>query len=424
MTFAVPYEKRADGAIVWSQDVGETQVQFRAINVTPEEKALITIVQGGRILEEDELSLKRREERIRLSNAAHKMLNGLGSVYPPAKMQHDLLLFCRDLWKFEVSQLSVQMTKGDIEPSEPEFIIFPYAIADAGTIPFAPPGRGKSWTGLLWAVCVDAEVGYLWDLRRTGPVLYINLERSRRSFERRLGQVNEALGLPRDRELRMIHARGKTLADVFDLAKATIERDRIVMVVIDSLSRAGTGSLIKDETANKAMDLANGLGCTWVFLAHTPRSEESHTFGSQMFDAAADITIQMLTEEMDASRQGLAPRLGIGFKVTKANDIARQPLDIWTYEFDHRFGLTSVRPAEPGEWPVIEDEGKAPSPQDRVVRHLSREGWQTAQEIADEFGKARTTVLPWLDDLERKNKVVWRQDGKRKLYGLPSEREA
>jgi hypothetical protein len=424
MSLAVAYRKQQvneETCTVWVKEVAGEKVYYIARDIQPT-KALISITEGSRLLEEDEISTKRREDRIRLANAAHKQLTDeRGGAYPADQLQHDLLLFCRDLWKFEISQLQASVTAGDLTPTEPQFILYPYVIEGAGTIPFAPPGRGKSWTGLLWAVCVDAGINSLWDVRRPGRVLYINLERSEASFARRLGQVNEALGLPRDRPLLFIHARGKTLSDVFDLARATIAREQVVMVVIDSLSRAGTGSLVKDETANKAMDLANGFGCAWVFLAHTPRADEEHAFGSQMFDAAADITVQMLTGEVDAA-SGVAPRLGIGLKVAKANDIPKQPLEIWTYEFDAKFGIVGVRPAGPGEWPVIEDEGVTLSPQDKVVRWLQREGKRSADEIAAQFEKSRPTVVPWMDDLLRQGKVAAEMDGRRKVYFVPTWR--
>ena len=423
MTLSVPYRKglvNGQECTVWSKDVAGEKLHFVASSVSSA-KALVTLSLGSRLLEEDEISLKRREDRIRLANAAHKEIEDADG-YTAATCAHDLLLFCRDLWSFEISQLKATVTKGDLEPSEPDFVLYPYVIDGAGTIPFAPPGRGKSWTALSWAVSVDAGVCTAWDVRKPGRVLYVNLERSQKSFERRLGQVNEALGLPRDRPLLMIHARGKTLADVFDLARATIEREQIVMVVIDSLSRAGTGSLVKDDTANKAMDLANGFGCAWVFLAHTPRADEDHAFGSQMFDAAADITVQMLTAETDAS-QGEAPRMGIGLKVAKANDIPKQPLEVWTYEFT-RAGIVGIRKAEPGEWPVIEDEGVQLSPQDQVVRWLTREGKRSADEIAAQFGKSRPTIVPWMDDLLRQGKVSSEMDGRRKVYFVPDWRRS
>jgi hypothetical protein len=107
--------------------------------------------------------------------------------------------------------------------------------------------------------------------------------------------------------------------------------------------------LTKDnEPANKAMDAMNALGCAWVVLAHTPRGDESHTFGSQMFDAAADVTVQLLTD--DKSNE---TALGIGLRVDKANDIRKpKEVDTVSLEFDD-FGIKSVQKAEASDFAEI-----------------------------------------------------------------------
>ena len=412
---AVEYIRDLD-AMLWLRS---NEITFRAVNVRKEGgnvKAEVSIIEGTRLLDEDDLAVKRREERIRLANACHKMLNGTAASYPQDQMQHDLLLFCRDLWDAWIGESTAVRTSGDMNPTEPEFLVEDYVLADAGTILFAPPGMGKSWTALLLAVSVDAGLDTIWRCRQ-GPVHYINLERSDASFARRLGQVNETLGMPRDRSLLMTHARGRSLTDVFDGAKKTVQKEGVVLTVIDSLSRAGGGSLIKDDVANKSMDMANALGSAWLFLAHTPRADETHAYGSQMFDAAADVTIQLRSENADAGTP--APRLGVALKVEKANDIAPAPRRIWTFGFDRRFGITEVYESGRGEWPELEDDGVL-SPQDRVVE-LLRDGAKYVGEIAEALGKDAGNVSRWIKDLESQKRVIFvRQNGPRRYYGLPS----
>lgn len=417
----IPYERVGD-LMVWNQEVEGQTVRYQATAIRQESgkpKALCTIVQGGRILEEDDIALGRREERIRLANAAHKNLNGLGKVYPADRMQHDFLLFCRGLYPAWLGESGAVWTKGDLEPSEPDFLVHEYALRDAGTIMFAPPGMGKSWTALILAVCVDAGLSHLVPVQQV-PVEYVNLERSEASFSRRLGMVNEALGLPRDRPLLMHHARGRSLTDVFDAVQRDIQKEGVGLTFIDSLSRAGGGSLIKDDVANKSMDMANALGSAWWFLAHTPRQDETHAFGSQMFDAAADVTLQLRSQEMDDPTTG-SPLMGVSLRVEKANDIAKARRRIWTYEFDRRFGITGVREAERGEWPELEDDG-APSPQDRIVEAL-RYGEMYVAEIAEAIGKDASNVSTYLKDMLANGKVrQTRKDGNRQYYGLPDRR--
>ena len=96
--------------------------------------------------------------------------------------------------------------------------------------------------------------------------------------------------------------------------------------MVDSLSRMGYGNLIDNDPANKAMDALNGLSpAAWAVLAHTPRGDETHTFGSQMFDAAADVTVQLMTDDKTKDDS-----LGIGLRVDKANAYFRSPLSLTT----------------------------------------------------------------------------------------------
>jgi hypothetical protein len=418
----VPVEYQREGdELTWNQGI----VKFHAKNIRRERNkpyALITVSEHGRILDDDDLATTNREERNRLSNSCHAMLNGSKELYPKDRMQHDMLLFCRSLWEEFIGSSGAVFTHGDFTPSEPSFLLRDYILAHAGTILFAPPGRGKSWTGMAWAVAIHYGLQEPWQTVQT-PVLFINLERSEESVSRRLGMVNQTLGLPRDHGMHMMHERGKSLADIYDRAVKTIEREGIGLTVIDSLSRAGTGSLVKDETANKAMDLANGLGGAWVVLAHTPRGDESHTFGSQMFDAAADLAVQMLTEESEAMDDPTgSPRLGIGLKVTKANDTAKPPLRIWTYEFDARFGLTGIRPAHKGEWPEIDGDLASNSPQDRITRHLLSTGEDYATHIAEVLEMDKGNVSRYLQDMERNKKVRRRDEGSRSFFSVLSQR--
>ena len=192
------------------------------------------------------------------------------------------------------------------------------------------PGTGKSYAALLVGVSVDAGLSSeLWRIPAPAPVLYVNLERTKGAMLRRLGQVNDALGLEADRSLLMLHARGRSLVDVISQIGMAVREHAIQLVVVDSLSRSGMGDLTENLTANRAMDLLNGIPCAWLAIGHTPRADTSHIYGSVMFDAAADVSIQLVSDEAPGPRQQLA----LALKVTKANDIARSPSRVVVLEF-------------------------------------------------------------------------------------------
>lgn len=409
---AIEYERLDSGTLRYRRTVGDRVIALTADDVRKERTGIhahITIWANTTILEEDTFNIGRREERNRLSNAAYKLLkpdlNGSADAFPDTFLQHELMLFCRGLWPAHIGDMRGELMAGDAAVSEPSFLIQDYVLTDGGTLIFAPPGAGKSWTGLLMAVSVDAGVSAIWRVRQA-PVLYINLERGEKSFRRRLGLVNRVLGLPPERALRFINARGKTLADAWDGAERTVAEEGIGLVVLDSLSRSGVGDMNENAPANRAMDQLNGLCPSWMALAHTPRADASHVYGSQMFDAAADLGVQMLTEDgPHGDPLDEYSRLGIGLRVAKANDTAKPPLRIWAYEFDRRFGLANVRSASPNEFPAIEDSSAPQTVESQIVATLLRESL-TNQELAQHFGVDAGYMSRVLKPLKEAGRVI------------------
>ena len=358
-------------------------------------------------------NVERDEDRLRLANSAHKMLERTSEEAALAcgKSQVKLYLdsFCAALWDTWIAATMPEEVGGEESPLV--FLVKPYVLHQGGTILFAPPGAGKSWLGLLLAVSIDAGAAHpeLWGVTTSARTLYINLERSGRSFQRRLAQVNRLLGLPEDRKLLMLNSRGRSLNDVIESCRAAVEHWAVDFIVLDSISRAGMGKLIADEVGNAIIDSLNKLCPTWLALAHSPRAEKGHTFGSQMFDAGADIIVQLLSQQ-----DGPTSPLGIGLNITKANDLPKQPLWIRALEFEGE-QLVSVRKAKPFEFPDILAGKKASLSQD-VKSYLLEAGKASATTIAKAINGNRSNISGLL--AQSKDFMVVGQEGASKLYGV------
>lgn len=414
------YERLDSGHIerrIPVEGVEDATLVFRATNVRKERTgvhATITIGVNSTILEEDTFNVERREDRTRLGNAALK--NGLVSdglrERLKGTLEHELLLFLRGLWEFEVGKNAPELRGGSLTRSAPPWLLQPYILKNSGTILFGPPGRGKSWTAYAMAVMVDAGHQFFFQTPSDGaPAMIVNLERSAESVDARLADINVSLGLSRDRALLRLDRRGRKFQDVADSVARVVEREGVALVVLDSLSRAGYGDLNANEDTNRGMDALNGLGAAWLAIGHTPRGDETHLFGSQMQDAAADLMIQLASEERE-DQSGKAI-LGVGIKGAKANDVRRPPLTILAYEFDD-IGLTAIRKARPGEFLTIENAAAAVDVRARVKDYLRAEGEASATGIAEATGLVRATVAKILstsDEFEaRKNgrSVIYR----------------
>ena len=416
------YHRTQSGAIQSIVETESLDIIYQASNVRNERTGVHATVsvgfrehgRGAIPLDEDTYNVGRREDRERLVNAIYKkdaikeilLANG----YEHARMSMDLMLFQRGLYSFEIGSQEAERRGGSNERLQKSFVIDPFVVEGGGTIIFAPPGRGKSWLGMLFCVTVDAGINSFWPVTQ-GPALFVNLERSADSVDVRLGDINQALGLPRSRPLLRLDRRGRSLPDVIDGIQRTVEKEGVKFVLVDSLSRMGYGNLIDNDPANKAMDALNSLSpAAWAVLAHTPRGDESHTFGSQMFDAAADVTVQLMTD--DKTKDNM---LGIGLRVDKANDISKQRgITQIAIEFDN-YGLKFVRQARGNEFVEISSQRKDSTAQ-QVMNLVRTLGKADAGSIAESIGVDRSTVSSILQNPEYFKAVG--KDGRKVVYSI------
>ena len=273
----------------------------------------------------------------------------------------------------------------------------------------------KSYLCMLFAVSVDAGINRFFNVKQA-RVMYVNLERGKQSMARRLGLINRALGLPADRPLLMLNERGKRLADVYDAAKNMSEEEGVQVIFLDSLTRGGFGDLNGNEEANRAMDYLNRLCPAWVAIAHTPRQDDSHIFGSQMFDAAMDIGINVRRQKKDDGT------VGVGLVVKETNDTGSPPMRVLAFEFD-QFGLSAVREAQRHEFPEIE-ESQTSTPRtnsERILDQFLAFGRLSVTQVSDDLKINNGTVYTEVSKLVAEgNLIEVGREGRSKLYGVPA----
>jgi len=367
-------------------------------------------------------NIEKDEERTRLSNRAHKMLKRIeeeekaqGKVIEETMSADGLKLqldnFCAGLWREHLKTTAPELLYGDDTDQPLEFVLRPFIVKGGGTLLFAPPGRGKSFCAQAMIVSVDAGVNILWPVQQANG-LYINLERSAQSVRQRLARVNRALGLNATRPLLTLNARGHSLFDVYDAARLAVRKYDIGFVLLDSVSRGGFGDLTENNPVNKAVDALNNLCPTWLGIAHTPRGNEEHLYGSIHWEAGADVVVMLSSELKDDGT------LGIGLSVDKANDFStKQPQHTLALEFNHN-GLSALRHAEKWEFPELASKHKV-TMKEQVMDYLLDIGKASATDIAKETGLDRGKISTLLHNdgsfvmVERKGPSV--------LYGVRSQ---
>jgi len=354
-----------------------------------------------KLLTRDNFNFDKDVQRGHLAGAANKrtIFKNISDYYDREKLTVDLQEFTKEAYEKKVREsVVIELVAGD--PFLETFqLVEGLVIKGGGTIFNALPKQAKSFVCMIIAVSVDAGVSQIWKVEQ-GNVLYINLERSASSMIKRLAGVNTALGLDPMRPLRFMNVRGTPLIDIMDSIKYQIEKEDIQLIIVDSISRAGMGSLVDDRPAVKITDALNNLveesDRSWVGIAHRAWSNE-HVFGSVQFLAACDLMI-----DIEAAHNEEKNELGVKVSVTGQNDLPPSKPSFIALGFDS-MGLNSARRATEEEFPDLMDERD--NIRDRIWNYLRVKGKQTTTQIANDLGEVRDSVYKTLKRMEKKNEV-------------------
>ncbi len=410
----IQYDVDGDG-LAWEHPLGGMLTLRLCAHELRKERtgvhARLDVAMNGRSLAWGVLNVDKDEDRVRFSNSAWGQVNGHAGTFDKPELKRCVDGFCKGLWEASLGNLASTLMAG-AEAEPPEYVLNPYIVEEGGTILFAKPGRGKSFITLLMAVSIDAgdEIPVerqLWRVRQQ-PVLFINLERGARSNAKRLGRVNSILGLPFDRPLRTMNQRGKSLADIYESARREVRDYGIGHTSLDSISRAGAGDLNDNQPVNRIIDMLNGLSPSWTGIAHAPRGSDEHIFGGIHFDAGADIVVRVTAEEKGEQL------LGVGLKITKANDVPKPDMEVLALEFAS-YGLKALRRSDTQEFPGLAPESTGETG-NLIWDHVHALGVGTsATEVSRELGVDRTKVAREFANTDRYRKVG--RKGASVLYG-------
>jgi hypothetical protein len=413
-----PTYQQVDEQIIWRKKLKDSSISFIAEKISEEKTGIharISLSYEYNNLEWSYLNIERSEDRTRLSNAAHKGLKGdITKEYTKDDLGHDLDNFCAGLWDYHVSRFVPELMEGDETEVPLKFLVYPYILENGGTIVYAPPGRGKSYTALLWAISVNSGCSKFWRVNKE-PTLFINLERSKESLKRRIATVNRVLGLAGNTPIHTLNARGKTLSEVLPACRKYIQKYNISLIILDSISRAGLGDLNENQPMNRIIDALSSLCPSWMALSHTSRANEDHAFGSIMLDAGADICVQLSSQ---INEDGT---LGMGWEITKQNDVGKKPMSIYALEFNE-YGLRNMRLAKAFEFPEIEGKRKQDTMTSLIEYITNREsGDATATESSDAIGVERSLVSRMFNNSGKF--IETRKVGKSVYYGVKTNQD-
>ena len=411
---------RPDHSVYWQTklDTG-TVIYFHARDIRRERGYLYAevAVYGNKArLGADDFAVKKNEDRRRLAKEAHGKLGDPDkAVYPHDYFKHDLDIFLEELPRFwEEDQFSLDRYEPGGEIPAMSFVMVPYLIEDAITIIYGPQGTGKSYLAKLIGLNVCGATNGFWPIPAPRPVLYVNLERPRRSMERRAKMLMGVLGITDPPCMDYLHAPGAHLPTIAPRLRAWHLEHANGCFILDSMSFTQVGSVNDDTTATKTISLLRSIGGTWVVLGHTPRGDTSHVIGSTLQDAGADVMVRLSSERVGSTN-------GLAMEVTKANDISFPKKYYLAFEFEKpdmegRANLHCVRQANAQEFPELLLEGTGKTALEKLLSYLHEVSEATPEDASKATGVPYTKVSTLFN---RRNEFVFvRREGHKKLYGL------
>lgn len=366
-------------------DTGET-VTFMAKDIRRERTgvhAMVGIHFRDKLLDHDTFNVGRSRDRGSLARSAWDGLALAGevtqTVYPKEVFRHDLDMFCFYIAEeWEQDMMSIETYDLEETPPPVSFCLEPYIVEHGGTILFAPGGSGKSMLALAWAIIIANDLADIWSVVPR-EVVYVNLERPPHSLQRREHYLARAVGVAASRSnVSFLHMRGHSLNPVLNKLRPFVKEHPNCLVVLDSISRTGVGSLIDDQVANKFIDMMGSLNTTWLGIGHTPRADSSHVFGSSMYDNGADLVLKLSSEEQDST-------LGLAIEAIKANDVAKAKRALYAFDFNGHGQVESLRPATEQEFPELAFDRKA-GRRERIMDYLRLAVRTSVKDIAENTG--------------------------------------
>ena len=338
-------------------------------------------------------------------------------------VKRDLSLFCMKVaWDtlMQVDPATMVLGDGTIPLT---FQAGPFVLKDAGAIAFGDPDSCKTWLELIRAVCIDAGLNHYWNVEQANA-LYINLERNNDSIARRLGWVNLALGLPENRPLAVLNARGRGLLAIRPHIEAIVKERNIGYAALDSISRADTGDANQAEPVNAIMNLLTALVPTWVAIGHSGHSDKNRIMGNTAFLAAADVHMKVSSERQNVPTGGT--EVGVKINHTKANDIEFAQPQFLTLGFrTNNAGLKSIEVSRAEDWPKLsadtgdQGKGKFGGPTNtEVIMEFLKNGAAQIDEIEAATGIDPSIIRARLSDGQWSKFMVLNPKEKVHLWGL------
>jgi archaellum biogenesis ATPase FlaH len=303
----------------------------------------------------------------------------------------------------------ISTTSADITP--PTYLIYPILPKGQPTIAFGEPGVGKSRMANLLYVCLtlpwhDNPLGLIVPDVPMRPLI-LDWETDRNTTASRIKALVEGMNLGAiDVNYRRCLAR---MSDDLDQIQLAIDKVKADCLIIDSLTAACGGELMKPETAEDFFAAIRKLNMTSFIIGQTQKDPELRSksiLGSTIFEYYA-----RSIWEIKAAQTAGEDEMHVALIHRKANESKRHRSLAYRFYFneDH----ITVSTADMTDIPEFNRD----VPLRVRIRETLSHGALTAAEIAENIDAKAGTVSKTLSQMKKQGSVISLPDNK---WGLPA----
>ena len=266
-----------------------------------------------------------------------------------------------------------------------KYLLDPIIPEGMPTVIFGEPESGKSQLAVIvaYAVALPWEHNTLgWKTRDTpANVLFLDWEAGPSDLGYRSKCFMTGMSLP-NIEFNYLGC-SRPLVDMIEEVKEKVEKEKIQLIIIDSLGYACSGDINKADPATSLWRALRKIpNVTTLAIAHTQKGEGKRTvFGSQFFEAGGRQIWELRRDEESDEKE-----LILGLFHNKSNISGRrQPMG---YILSYGEDSLSIRKHDLKQTTLV----KSLPTRQQIERILLNDGAKTTKEIVEELGKPRTNI--------------------------------
>jgi len=215
------------------------------------------------------------------------------------------------------------------------FLLKPFISSTGTTVLFAPPGSNKSMFAMRLGLGIATGLGFNGQKpTTTGSVLFVDFEDEKSTHDFRLTALARSMGLgPEDIDGLIYHERvSRSLRSARRRLRKLVRDLSVVLVVVDSISRARGSDVSSSEATVKMFSMFAQLGVPILAIDHLTKDEnkriatskydarEAQPLGSVITQAATRLAwfMNLLPNDEDLFKR-------FNLYNTKHNNVAQQP---------------------------------------------------------------------------------------------------